>query len=115
LSEFIYHATFRTAWLTGQKSGAYTADSLAEGGFIHCSKADQLTRTVNTYFAGQGGLVVLVIDPQKLTAEMRWEPGTDLPSVLFPHVYGPINLAAVVRVVDLVPGVDGKFSLPESL
>jgi uncharacterized protein (DUF952 family) len=111
-NEIIIHATSRTSWLAAQGSGAYTADSLEAQGFIHCSKATQVLRVVNTYYAGQRGLVLLVIDPARLTSELRWEPGADLASELFPHIYGPLNLDAVVKVVDLEPGPDGIFSLP---
>ena len=115
MSEFILHATSRTAWSAAQKSGLYTADSLAGQGFIHCSKADQILRVANAVFGGQHGLVILVIDPARLISEIRWEPGVDLATELFPHVYGPINLDAVVEVVDFEPGPDGLFSLPPKL
>ena len=58
---------------------------------------------------------LLVIDPQRLTSELRWDPGADLATELFPHVYGPINLDAVLQDIDFEPGPDGKFHLPASL
>jgi len=115
VSDFILHATSRAAWTAAQKNGEYAVDSLAGQGFIHCSKVDQVMRVVNLIFAGQHDLVLLVIDPALLGSELRWEPGTDLATQLFPHVYGPINLEAVVDVLDLEPGTDGKFHLPKSL
>lgn len=115
MSDYILHATFRTCWSAAQKAGAYTADSLASEGFIHCSKADQILRVANLLFAGQHGLVILVVDPARLTSELRWDPGVDLAAELFPHIYGPINLDAVVSVLDFEPGADGKFHLPVSL
>jgi uncharacterized protein (DUF952 family) len=115
VSEFILHATSRTAWSGAQKNGQYAADSLTGEGFIHCSKTDQILRVANLVFAGQPGLVLLVIDPVLLTSELRWDPGVDLATELFPHIYGPINLDAVVRVIDFEPGTDGKFHLPKSL
>jgi uncharacterized protein (DUF952 family) len=115
MNAYILHATSLTSWAAAQKAGAYTADSLASEGFIHCSKADQLLRVANLLFAGQHGLVILVVDPARLTSELRWDPGVDLATELFPHVYGPINLDAVVRVLNFEPGTDGKFHLPSSL
>jgi len=115
MSEIILHATTREAWIGARKLGRYEADSLAGQGFIHCSKADQILRVANMLFKGQKGMVLLVIDLSKLDSQLRWEPGEDLPTDLFPHVYGPINLEAVVDVLDFEPGPGGLFSLPVKL
>jgi len=115
MSEFILHATSRAAWSAARACGKYSADSMAGEGFIHCSKVDQILRVANDFYPGQHGLVLLVIDPGRLASELRWDPGTDLATELFPHIYGPINLEAVVEVVDFEPAADGKFHLPRSL
>ena len=110
----IYHITSRTSWSAAQKSGAYTADSLASQGFIHCSNADQVLRVANAIFRHQTDLVMLEIDLTRLKSEVRWEPGTDATDEMFPHLYGPLNLDAVVRVLDFPPDADGQFrSLPK--
>jgi uncharacterized protein (DUF952 family) len=98
-----------------QSSGVYSADSLSNQGFIHCSKADQVLRVANSFYAGQSGLVILVIDPSRLKPGLRWEPGTDKSDELFPHIFGPLNLDAVINVLEFPPGPDGKFSLPQKL
>ena len=73
-------------------------------GFIHCSTAAQLESSGRRHFAGQTGLVVLEIDPGKLRWELRWEgaaePGTSPSnqSELYPHLYGPLDLDAVISV-----------------
>lgn len=108
----IYHITSHTSWSAAQAAGTYAADSLATQGFIHLSKADQVLRVANFLYKGQSGLVLLVVDPGRLTAELRWEPGTDKPDELFPHIYGLLNLDAVLRVVDFPPAPDGTFNLP---
>ena len=115
MNGFILHATSRTAWSAAQKSGTYIADSLAGQGFIHCSKASQILRVANVFYTGQHGLVLLLIDPALLSSELRWEPGADQPTDLFPHIYGPINLDAVVVSFDFEPDADGKFHLPDGL
>jgi uncharacterized protein (DUF952 family) len=115
MSAVILHIASRSDWTAAQAGAAYTADSLHTQGFIHCSTAGQAVRTANAYFPGRRDLVLLVIDPDRLKAEIRWEPGTDLPEQLFPHIYGPLNLDAVVRVLDFPPGPDGAFVLPASL
>ena len=108
----IYHITSRTSWTDAKKSGAYAADSLATQGFIHCSKVDQVVRVANTWYTALRGLVLLEIDETRLRSEVRWEPGTDKPDDLFPHIYGPLNVEAVTCVHVFEPGADGKFILP---
>ena len=115
MTGLIYHITARTSWSAAQKSGAYSADSLASQGFIHCSKIDQILRVANAVYTNQRGLVILVIDMSRLKPEVRWEAGADKADELFPHIYGPLDLEAVVRVLDFEPGADGKFHLPVSL
>ena len=115
MTDSIFHIASRTSWSAAQKSGVYSADSLTNEGFIHCSKADQIARVANAFFANQHGLVILVIDMSQLKADLRWEVGTDKADELFPHIYGPLNLEAVVRVLDFEPGLDGKFHLPQTL
>jgi uncharacterized protein (DUF952 family) len=113
LSDFILHITTRIAWSAAPKRGQYVADSLSGQGFIHCSQVRQVLRVANSVYFGQHGLVLLVIDPARLTSELRWEPGVDLASELFPHIYGPINLEAVVNVLNFEPGPDALFLLPD--
>jgi uncharacterized protein (DUF952 family) len=109
----IYHITPRDAWAAAQEKGEYTADSLAEQGFIHCSERSQITRVANAIFRGRTDLVLLEIDPDLLKAEVRREPGTDEPGELFPHIYGPLAPEAVLRTLDFPPNPDGRFTLPQ--
>jgi len=115
MSDRLLHATTRLEWQAALLDGVYRADSLAAQGFIHCSTDGQIVRVANAYYRNQHGLVLLVIDPDRLVPELRWEPGADQPGELFPHLYGPLNLEAVVRAVDFEPGADGSFALPPDL
>jgi uncharacterized protein (DUF952 family) len=115
----IYHITSRTAWNEAQQRGDYRAESLDTEGFIHCSTAKQVLPVAETFYKGQNGLLLLLIDPALLSSDLKWEPpsgGTPPPGVpegdLFPHVYGPINREAIVKVFDLEANVDGKYDLP---
>lgn len=114
----ILHITSRTEWQAAQQRGAYRAPSLETEGFIHCSTEKQVLHVANAFYRGQNNLVLLVIDEARVQPEVRWEPPAGKPapgispSDRFPHIYGPINLNAVVRVVDLQPDPAGTFSLP---
>jgi uncharacterized protein (DUF952 family) len=97
--EFIYHLCPRSHWSTAQDNGFYTASSLDSEGFIHCSFDHQLEGSLNLHFRGQRDLMVLKIDPTQLTADLRYEPSRQ--GELFPHLYGPLNLEAVVTATPL--------------
>lgn len=112
----ITHITTRAAWAQAQAAGEYRHPSLETQGFIHFSEPvpEQLLAVANVLFAGQRGLVLLVVDPNSLTAPLHYEeyePG----SQHFPHLYGPLNLDAVERVLKFEPDTDGRFSLPDDL
>jgi uncharacterized protein (DUF952 family) len=115
----IYHITSLAGWREAQQRGEYRADSLETEGFIHCSTKMQVLPVANQIFKGQRGLLVLQIEPSLLSSELKWEApaeGAPPPGVPegdpFPHVYGPINLDAVLKVFDLTLNSDGTFTLP---
>lgn len=112
MTQPIVHITHRDDWTITLSSGEYCPGSLSIEGFIHCSKPEQVVRVAETYYAGQHGLVLLVIDPERLQTEVRWEPGADSPAELFPHIYGPLNPDAVTQVLDFNPDPDGHYILP---
>ena len=115
----IYHITEREAWAAAQTAGEYRADSLAAQGFIHASTAAEVIETADLFYRGQDGLVLLCIDATRVTAPIKHEAATSgqhRPDAgLFPHIYGPLNLDAVVKVVDFPCRVDGTFELPAAL
>ena len=83
-------------------------EAFAAEGFVHCSEPDQVVRVANARFVGRTDLVLLWISVARLTAPVRYENlegGTEL----FPHVYGPINLDAVVAVTPFRPDPAGVF------
>ena len=113
----IYHITSRSAWNEARSRGDYRAESLETEGFIHCSTEEQLVPVAQKFYPGQQGLLLLVIEPALLESDLKWEPPADNvppPGVpegdLFPHIYGPINLDAIVKVFDLESSPDGKYS-----
>jgi uncharacterized protein (DUF952 family) len=96
----ILRVTPRGEWERAVAEGEYRGDTLATEGFIHCCSPGQLAGVSSRYFQGQTGLVVLRMKPERLTSPLRWEspPGS---TEMFSHVYGPLNLDAVVEVVPL--------------
>lgn len=97
------------------KHGYSTADQNTVG-FMHLSTVELLLIPANKFYLGQTDLVLLVIDPDRLAAELRWEPGVPAEGeLLFPHLYGPLNPDAVTQVIGFPAGDDGRFSLPQQL
>ena len=118
----IYHITPRTDWESAQQKGEYRAESLAIEGFIHCSTAEQVVPVANAFYSAQKGLILLAIDPEKLTSPLKWEPPAhpapeSAPASLrgeFPHIYGALNLDAVIEIREFEQDENGEFSFPSS-
>ena len=107
----IFHITQRQQWDSAQVIGSYRGDTLDTEGFIHCSKLEQVVGVANRFYAEQSGLVLLSLAIALLQAELCYESadGDD-----FPHLYGALNLDAVVQVIDFEPAPAG-FKLPSEL
>ena len=115
---YIYHITPRDDWFAARQSGSYQPESLSAEGFIHCSTEEQVAPVANAFYAEQRDLVVLVIDPARLDVKLKWDPPAhpapeSAPAALhgqFPHVYGALNLDAVVNVLPFEPNESGIFT-----
>jgi uncharacterized protein (DUF952 family) len=109
----LLHITQREQWEQAKLSQAYRGDTLDSEGFIHCSTPLQVIKVANTFFPNQKGLILLCIDSDKVQAEIRYEGFEE--EELFPHIYGPLNVDAVFKVLDFEPGEDGKFEMRPEL
>jgi len=113
---WIYHLALTEEWQAAQRQGSYRRStrglSLEQVGFIHASRADQLAATYRRFYGDAGPVTLLTIDPQRLTAPLRYETapqgsaeaggdesseGGEKDSELFPHIYGPLPLEAVLN------------------
>lgn len=116
----ILHITPHAVWEQAQQGGIYRGDTLDAEGFIHFSTPAQVVTVANARFRGHPGLLLLVVDPALLKAELRYEAPFETSSASeatekFPHLYGPLNLEAVVRALPFDPNDEGWFSLPDDL
>jgi uncharacterized protein (DUF952 family) len=103
----ILHFCPRGEWTTAKAAGRYTADSLFREGYIHCSTAAAVHLPATALARGRTDLVLLEIDEHRLEWPLRWERAD---GEVFPHVYGPIGVDAVVAVHEFQPGPDGAFA-----
>jgi uncharacterized protein (DUF952 family) len=108
----IYHMCRQSEWTAAEAAGFYRGSTQdAADGFTHFSTAAQIRESARKHRAGQGDLVLVTVDAQKLGAALRWEPSRG--GVLFPHLYGPLPLTAVIRVDPLPLGPDGEHLFPK--
>ncbi|ORW87833.1 glutathione S-transferase [Mycobacterium szulgai] len=84
--------------------------------FIHLSTPEQVHLPANRLYRGRADLLLLHIDPAALYAPVRWERGVEIDpeSMLFPHLYGPLPVSAVIKAVAYPPAADGTFPVAAS-
>ncbi|HTY75373.1 MAG TPA: DUF952 domain-containing protein [Candidatus Nanoarchaeia archaeon] len=109
----IFHIAKRERWERAMLEGVYRGDTLDSEGFIHCSTIQQIVKVANALFLAQKKLVLLCIATNKVQSEIRYE-GTRSEE-LYPHIYGPLDLDAVIKVADFEPAKNGKFVLPKEI
>jgi uncharacterized protein (DUF952 family) len=111
--DLILHITSRAQWDAARASGTYVGDTLASEGFLHCSTPRQVVGVADARFRDQTDLVLLVLDPSRITAEVKYEASE--PGEWFPHLYGPLNLDAVITALPFPPAPNGTFTLPSGI
>jgi len=95
----IYHIVSAADWATQESQLSYEATSLSTEGFIHLSTKEQVAGTLSRYYQHVPDLLLLHVDTDKLTSDLRYELATN--QELFPHLYGPLNKEAIVQVENL--------------
>ncbi len=96
-NNLILHVTTQAQWNLALENQQYSCESLASEGFIHCCTPAQLSGVLRRYYQGKSNLLLLEIDTAQLHNKLLYEVS---PSVgeSFPHVYGTINVDAVIAV-----------------
>jgi uncharacterized protein (DUF952 family) len=108
----IFKICSASAWRDAERQGVYpgSADDVRDG-FIHFSTLSQLAETARKHFFGLTGLFVIEVDVDALGEALRWEPSRN--DELFPHLYGELDMGAVIAVRDLHARSDGYHEIPE--
>jgi uncharacterized protein (DUF952 family) len=110
----VYKIVSASAFAEAKRAGQFrgSPDDLRDG-FIHLSAAQQLAGTLAKHFAGQQDLVLLAVNAERLGVDLKWEPSRG--GELFPHLYAPLDLAAVLWSKPLRLDNDGSHILPEGV
>jgi len=122
MEPLIYTLIRAADWWDAQAAGAYrgSADD-ARDGFLHFSTAAQLRATAAKHRAGVADLWLLEAEAAALGEALRWETASGQRSTtpagpgLFPHLYGPLPLAAIRRALPVPLGPDGLHRFPDDV
>jgi len=113
--EVLYHIATAADWAQAQRDGEYRMSTrgvtLAAEGYIHASTVAQVLPVANAYYRDEpDDLLLLVLDPARIGAEIKWEqvPGSAGP---FPHIYGPLPVSAVRQALPLPRDNSGHFTV----
>lgn len=107
----IFHMCRADEWQQAQAAGRYEGSSQDKAdGFIHFSTALQLPESAARHRTGQTGLLLLTVDAAACGDALKWEASRG--GQLFPHLYGALLPAAVIRVDPLPLGADGLHVMP---
>lgn len=115
MADHVYvHLIEPAAWRAALNAGVVRPPSLESVGFVHLSTPEQVHLPATALFPGRRDLVLLVVDPARLSDPVRLEPGRpeDPDGMLFPHLYGPLPTGAVVAVVPYRPPVRPVLPAP---
>jgi uncharacterized protein (DUF952 family) len=109
MTDIIYHLVPLDYWKAQPTDRPYTPADFEREGFIHCTQGDdQVAIVANRYYRNDSRTwLVLVLDEQAVTSEIKYEPGQD--AMLYPHIYGPLNREAIREVLHMPRDPDGTF------
>jgi len=114
VNAIIYKICTAAEWRLAEREGRFAGSAVdVADGFIHFSTASQVRETARRHFADISDLVLIGVDPARLGAHLRWERSRH--DDLFPHLYGPLPLSAVVSRDPLPRDGDGGHLFPSDL
>lgn len=101
-----YKILGRDEWERARAAGVFHGSAVdLRDGYIHLSTAGQAAETARLHFAGRADLVLLELNVEALGPALKWEPSRG--GSVFPHLFAPLPVEAVLEVRDLPLGGDG--------
>lgn len=117
MERIIYTLVRAGDWAEAERAGLYAgSEDDRRDGFLHFSTADQVRASAAKHRAGVADLLLVAVDAAALGEALKFEPasGGKRPG-LFPHLYGPLPLSAVLSVTPLPLGKDGAHVFPPGI
>ena len=105
-NEHIYLLSSQAEYQQALSIGSLTRESLQSEGFIHATPRSQLSRLANKYHKETVQPLILVVDKKLVSSDIKWEPAT---GGLYPHIYGELNINAVIKIEEISPNENGVF------
>lgn len=112
MPDTIFHVTTRAQLELARRTGVLAPESLQFEGFVHACFRAQIAGVLERYFRGARDLELLELDAAAVGRTLVERPTGANEG--FPHVYGPLPIAAVRRVFPLREEA-GHFALPREL
>ena len=102
-----FHLIPIEVWAILDPAAPLVRESLETEGFIHCTDgADELIATAERHYRDDPRpFLALSLDLDAVTSPWRY----DEPGKPYPHIYGPIDRAAILGVVPVERDPDGRF------
>lgn len=102
-----YHLVPSTVWESQRHLSEYVPEAFAADGFIHCTNGlVQLLKVANLFYtADERKFVVLALNVSSIAPDVRYDDA----GCLFPHIYGPLNISAVVAEALVERSADGTY------
>lgn len=108
----IYKIVPEALWRAARTEGVFNGAAIdLTDGYIHFSTATQARETAARHFAGQADLLLIAVDAARLGDGLKYEASRG--GALFPHLYAPLSMTAVLSEHPLPLGPDGRHLFPE--
>lgn len=112
MTSVIYKISPRALWQEAEEKGVFEGAPIDHAdGYIHFSTAEQAVETAEKHFRGQDDLLLIAVDPAKLGTALKFKPSRG--GALFPHLYAPLTMEAVIWVKPMPMKADGLHDFPE--
>lgn len=99
----IYHFARPDEWQAAQGGASYQPREFAAEGYIHCATEAQIAGVVERHLRGHGPRLRLSLDPLAFGEQLQYE-WSNASNDLYPHLFCPIPLTAVLAVEPFDPG-----------
>lgn len=108
--DLIFHVVKKEDWKLQKKDSRYHPESIDTEGFIHCSPGREIEEVTNRLFKGESDILLIIINTTLVEPEIRYENSGDS-DTKYPHIYGPLNMDAVIDKIELASEDDGSYKI----